>query len=97
MHGRGRHAAMRDLLRYPISEFGGAVPKIDKVEPTEHHAILADEHVEDAGASLLLGQQGLVLLGEVVEELIAAVRDKGGEVGAVRQLEGQDRRGVVGA
>jgi hypothetical protein len=52
---------------------------------------------KDAGASLLLGQQGVVPLGEVVVELIAAVGDKGGKVGAVRQLEGQDRRGVVGA
>ena len=35
-------------------------------------------------------------LGELVEELIAAVGDEGSEVGAVRQLEGQDRRGMVG-
>src|SRR6516162_11317430 len=53
--------------------------------------------MEDAGASLLLGQSGVVLLGEMVEERIAAVGDKGGEVGAVRQFEGQDRRGMVGA
>jgi hypothetical protein len=52
--------------------------------------------VEDAGASLLLGQQDVVPLGEVVVELIAAVGDEGGKLGAVRQFEGQDRRGVVG-
>ena len=34
---------------------------------------------------------------ELVEELIAAVGDEGGEVGTVRQFEGQHRRGVVGA
>jgi hypothetical protein len=37
-----------------------------------------------------------VLLGEMVEELIAAVGDEGGEVGAVCQLEGQDRLGMAG-
>ena len=37
-----------------------------------------------------------MLLGELVEELIAAVGDEGGEVGAVCQLEGQDRRGMAG-
>ena len=35
-------------------------------------------------------------LGELAEELIAAVGDEGGEVGTVRQLEGQDRRGMAG-
>ncbi|MGI9005291.1 MAG: hypothetical protein ACR2FU_03680 [Streptosporangiaceae bacterium] len=34
-------------------------------------------------------------LGELVEEVVAAVGDRGSEVGAVRQLEGQDRRGMV--
>ena len=34
---------------------------------------------------------------EFVEELVAAVGDKGGKVDAVSQLEGEDRRGVVGA
>jgi hypothetical protein len=57
-HGGGRHATTRDLLRDPVPEFGGAVLKLDQVEPAEHRAILADEHVEDADASLLLGQQG---------------------------------------
>jgi hypothetical protein len=36
-----------------------------------------------------------VPLGELVEELIAAVGDKGSEVRAVRQFEGQDRRGMA--
>ncbi len=38
-----------------------------------------------------------MLFDEVVEELIATIGDKGGKVGTVRQYEGQDRRGVVGA
>ncbi|MGH1555490.1 hypothetical protein ACRAWF_37740 [Streptomyces sp. L7] len=37
------------------------------------------------------------MFGEVLEVVVAAVGDGGGEVGAVRQLEGQDRRGVIGA
>ena len=97
LHGRGRHTTTRDVLRDPVAELSHAVLKIDQVESAEHRAILADEHVEYAGASLLLGQQGLLPLGELVVELIAAVRDKGGKVRAVRQFEGQDRRGVVGA
>jgi hypothetical protein len=36
-----------------------------------------------------------VPVGELVEELVAAVGDRGSEVGAVRQLEGQDRRGMA--
>src|ERR1035441_6008988 len=51
----------------------------DQVEPAEHRAILADEHVENAGASLLLGQQGVVLLGEGAVELIAAAGAKAAE------------------
>src|SRR5215468_4843054 len=90
-------AATRDLLRNPVPEHGRAVFKIVEVEPAEYRAILANEHVEDAGASLLLGQGGVVLLSEVVVELIAAVGDKGGEVGAVRQFEGQDHRGMISA
>jgi len=97
LYGGRRHAATGDLLRDPVSELSGAGLQIDQVEPAEHRAILADEHVQDTRASLLLGQQGVVPLGEVVEELIAAVGDEGGKVGAVRQFEGQDRRGVVGA
>ena len=48
-----------------VSELGRAVLKTVVVEPAEHRAILANEHGEDAGASLLLGQQGVVLLGEM--------------------------------
>jgi ABC-type transporter Mla subunit MlaD len=37
-----------------------------------------------------------VPVGELGEEVVAAVRYRGSEVGAVRQLEGQDRRGMAG-
>jgi hypothetical protein len=45
--------------------------------------------------ALLLSQKGAVPLGEVVVELVTAVGVRGREVGAVRQLEGQDRRGMA--
>jgi hypothetical protein len=93
--GRSRHAAAGRALRDPVAEFRGAVPEAEQVEPAQDRAVLGDEHVVGAEAGLLLGQQGLVLVGELGEVLIAAVGDGGGEVGAVRQLEGQDRVGVV--
>jgi integrase len=69
---------------------------IEQIEPAEYRTVLGDEHVEGANAGLLLSQQGVVAVGELVEEVVAAVGDRGSEVGAVRQLEGQDRRGVTG-
>jgi hypothetical protein len=82
--------------RDPVTEFRGAVPGEDQVEPAEDRAVLGDEHVVGADACLLLGQQGTVPLGELVEELIAAVGDEAAEVAAVGPLEGQDRRRMVG-
>ena len=35
--------------------------------------------------------------GEPIVELITAVGDRGGEVDAVSQLEGEDRRGMAGS
>jgi drug/metabolite transporter (DMT)-like permease len=95
-HGRGRHAAAGDVLSDPVAEFRGAVPREEEVEPAEDRAVLVDEHVVGAAAGLLLGQQGTVPRGELVEEVIAAVGDEGGEVAAVGPLEGQDRLGVAG-
>jgi len=95
-HGRGRHAAACGVLSDPVAEFRGAVPGEVQVEPAKDRAVLVDEHVVGADAGLLLGQQGPVPLGELVEELVAAVGDEAGEVAAVGPLEGQDRRGVAG-
>ena len=89
--GRGRHAAAGDVLRDPVTQFRCAVLGEDQVESAQYRAILGDEHMEGAEAGLLLGQQGAVPLGELVEELIAPVGDRGSEVGAVRQLDGQLR------
>jgi hypothetical protein len=45
----------------------------------------------------LLSEQGTVPLGELVEEIVTAVGYRGGEVDAVSQLEGEDRRSMVGS
>jgi hypothetical protein len=85
------------VLRDPIAEFCGAVSGKDQVEPAQDRAVLGDEYVEGADAGFLLGQQGAVPLGELVVVLITAVGDRGGEVGAVSQLESEDRRAMVGS
>ena len=87
-NGRGRHAAAGDALRDPVAKFRGAVLDVDQVEPAEYRVVLGDEHVESADAGLLLSQQGVVPVGELVEEVVAAVGDRGSEVGAVRRLKG---------
>jgi hypothetical protein len=84
------------VLSDPVTEIRGAVPGEVKVEPAEDRVVLVNEHVVGADACLLLSQQGMVPLGELVEELIAAVGDEAAEVVAVGPLEGQDRRRMVG-
>src|SRR6185312_15170468 len=84
-----------DLLRDSVAESGSAVFEVVQVEPAQNRAILSDEHVEGADAGLLLSQQGGIPVGELVEELITAVGDRGSEVGPVHQLEGQDRRSIA--
>jgi len=84
-----------DLLRDSIAEFGSAVLDVVQIEPAQNRAVISDEHVEGTDASLLLSLQGAVPVKELVEELVAAVGDRSSEVGAVHQLEGQDRRGMA--
>ncbi|MGX1305200.1 hypothetical protein RKD35_006688 [Streptomyces albogriseolus] len=69
---------------------------VDEVEPAEHRAVLHDQYVEGADAGVLLGQQRVEPAGEPLEELVAAIGDRGSEVRAVRQLESQHRRGMTG-
>ena len=83
------------MLRDPVAEFGSAVLGEDQVEPAQDRVIPGDEHVEGADAGLLLGEQGAVPLGELVVELITTVGDKGREILTVRELEGQDGRGMA--
>ena len=96
-HGRRRDSAAGDLLRHAITHLRDTVPDEHQVEPPEHRPVVVDEHVVGADASVLLCQQGTVSLGEGLEVLVAPVGDRRCEVGAVRQLEGQDRLGVVSA
>ena len=70
---------------------------VDEVEPAEYRAVLGDEHVVGALASVLLRQPGLVPVGELLEELITTIGHRSGEVGAVRELELQDCWSVVGS
>src|SRR5436305_13660598 len=85
-----------NMLRHPVAESRTVVLDVIQIEPAKYRAVLGDEHVEGADTCLLLSQQGAVPVGELVEEVVAAVGDRGGEVGAVCQLEGQDRRGMTG-
>ena len=85
------------MLRDPVAELRSAILEAVQVEPAQDRAVLGDEYVEGADAGLLLGQQGTVQLGEPIVELIPAVGDRGGEVDAVGQLEGEDRRGMAGS
>jgi hypothetical protein len=83
------------VLRDPVAEFRTAALHVVQVEPAQDRAIAVDEHPAGAGAGLLLSQQGPVPVGELGVELVAAVGDRGPEIGAVRQFEGRDRRGVA--
>jgi len=85
------------VLRDPVAELGSAILEAVQVEPAQDPAVLGDEYVEGADAGLLLGQQGTVPLGEPIVELITAVGNRGGEVDAVGQLGGEDRRGMAGS
>src|SRR5262245_60729811 len=84
------------LVRNAVAQLCDAVRDEDEVEPTEDCPVLGDEHVVGAFASLLLRQPRAVPLGELFEELIATIGDRSSEVGAIRGLEVQDRRSVVG-
>jgi hypothetical protein len=90
-----RHAS--DLFRNPVTQLRYAVRDEHEVEPTEDNPGLGDEHVVRTVAALLLCQPGVVPLGELFEELITTIGDRSSEVGAIRGLEIQDCRSVVGS
>jgi len=73
-NGRGRHAAAGDVLRHPVAKVRHAILDVDQVEPAEHRAVLGDEYVESTDAGLLLSQQGVVPVGELVEEVVEPYR-----------------------
>ena len=92
---RGGQASSGRVLRHSVTQFCRATLNKAQVEATHDRTVLGDEYVVRAAACLLLGQQGMVSLGEVFVVLIASVGDRCSEVAAVRQLEVQHRRGVV--
>src|SRR5580765_3503929 len=85
------------MVRDAIAQLPDTVPDEQQVEAPQHGPVLVDEHVVRPDARLLVGEQGVVPLGEVLEVLVAAVGDARREEGAIRRLESQDRRGMMGA
>jgi hypothetical protein len=51
--------------------------------------------MKKARPSVLLGQRGAVSLGELREELIAAISDRDGEIRPIRDLKRKDGGGVI--
>lgn len=86
----------RDPLGHPISDPRHPTLEVIQVEPTDDRSIVIDEDREDALPSLLLGQQGTMVLRKRLVELIASVGDRPCEVGAVLQLERTERLEVPG-
>lgn len=82
-------------MRDPATQLRYAVADEHEVEPTKDGPVVRDEHVAGPVASLLICQQGVVPLGELLEELVATVGDRSSEVGAIRDLEIQDGSATV--
>jgi hypothetical protein len=85
------------MLRDAVTQHRDAFLDEHQVEPAKHGSVLGEEHVLRADAGLLLGQQGVVPRGEVLEVLVAAVGDRSSEVATVARLENQDRLGMIGS
>lgn len=63
------------------------------IGPRRARALSAERRVRVEGVhtGLLLDQQSIVALRELAIEVVAAAGDRAGEMGAIRQLKGQDR------
>jgi hypothetical protein len=83
-------------LRNPVPQLRYTVRDEHEVEPTEDSPVLGDEHVVGTLAGLLFCQPSAVPLRVPSEERITTIGDRSCEVGAIRGLESQDRRSVVG-
>jgi hypothetical protein len=92
-----RHTATSDSLGKAKTDHRGPIHKVVQIEATHDLPIFVDEHVKNAGTSLLFGQERTMSLGELLIEIIAAIADRLGEVGPVRLLKGEDRWSVVTA
>lgn len=74
-HGRGGQPLTCGSLCDPIPELGSAIRHVHQVDPPQHLARSADQHVEIADPRLLLGQQATVPLVEPGEVVLATIRD----------------------
>ena len=97
----GRRSPSRRHDRRPVGRPDGrgarAVFDAPQVEPADDRAVVRDEHVVRALPGVLLHALIGLPVGEVLEVLVASVRDEPGEVRPVGQLESEDARCVVGA
>ena len=93
---RCRHAPPGHPLRNPVPEFGISAADMNQVEPANNSAARLHEYEVGVTSRLLLGQQLIVLVAEVLEEVVSTIGDRRGKVGSVRHLERQDRRAMFG-
>jgi hypothetical protein len=95
-HSLSRNAPAGSVLGDPVAEVRHAVVGEVQVESAQDRAVVRNEHVVGADAGVLLSQQDAVLRGELIEKLVAAIGDGGGEVGAVCPLKHEDRGLMAG-
>jgi hypothetical protein len=72
-----------------VAELGRAVGDVDQIDPAHHPTGPVTDHEHQAGAGLVLGEQGPVAVREAVEERITPVVDAAGEERAVVALKGE--------
>jgi hypothetical protein len=92
-HGRSRDAAPGDMLCNAVPQLRDSSFDEHQVEPAKDRSVLGEEHVIGAVAGLLVGQEGVVPLGELLEVRVAPVGDRSREVGAV----GRSKARIAGA
>ena len=90
-----RHPSPRHVLCDAVPDVGRPAVDVVQVEATDDRPLLVHEHVVGASARVLLGEEPVVLRLVAREERIATIGDRGGEVGAVLDLEREDRGGVI--
>jgi len=77
---RRGHSTTRNPLTNAISNVRGSIDEIVQIESTRDSLVVADEHVKGTDPGLLLGQELKMPLIEVLEEVVASIADRFGEV-----------------
>jgi hypothetical protein len=67
-------------LTNAIANLRGSIDEIVQIESTRDSSVVTDEHVIGTGPGLLLGQELKMPLIELLEEVVASVADRFGEV-----------------